>query len=88
MKIQMPKACISCNHYTGTGFANDDLSPVRDMDSGARVSRCQYGTCSAHCKDVFCTELCGSYEADDLIEVVDVANRAAPLQPHQEMLAI
>lgn len=87
MKIQMPKACISCVNYTGQGYKHDDQNPIPGT-FGQRATRAQYGTCSAHCKDVFCTEICGSYEADDLIDVVPVENRSEPMQPHQELLTI
>lgn len=87
MKITMPKACISCNHFTGTGYKADSINPMRDQ-FGGRISRSQFGSCSAHCKDVYATEICGSFEHDDLIAVVEVENRAEPMQPHQELMGV
>lgn len=87
MKIQMPKACVSCIHYSAAGYKEDSQSPIpRDYRSASK--RDQFGSCALHAKAVYFTEICGAFKGDDLIEVVAISNRAEPMNPHQEVLAL
>lgn len=87
MKIQMPKACVSCVHYSSTGYKEDEKSPIpRQYISGNK--RDQFGSCAMHAKAVYFTEICSSFKADDLIEVVTISNRKEPMHPHQELLTL
>lgn len=86
MNIQMPKACISCMSFELVGFKQDEYCPHREPYSNRPKAKTRYGKCNAHKKHAFITEICGSYQQDDLIDVIDVTNRPAPLEPHQESL--
>jgi len=84
--IQMPKACISCTKFEAKGKRADEHCPFKNSFTGQRGTRTQYGHCNMHSKAVYGTEICNSYEQDDLIEVVEVENRPEPLEPHQELI--
>lgn len=86
MNIRMPKACISCQSFNMEGWADDSMCLYKGDYFRPTPTRTQFGTCSVHHKKCFCTEICGSYKQDDLIDVVDVTNRPAPMTPHQELL--
>lgn len=86
MKIEMPKACISCTSYEPKGKKEDKHTPFAQTIFYSQTKRVQYGQCNKHCKDVFCTEICSGYEQDDLVDVFEVANRPEPMNQHQEKL--
>lgn len=87
LQMKLPKSCIACNHFTVMGYKEDKYCPYVEKYTGRQKSRTQFGECRAHNKKVFCTELCDSFAYDDnYIEVVDVANRPEPLEPHQAEL--
>lgn len=84
--VTMPKACVSCTHYTGLGFDNDAHCPFTNW--GRPKSRSPFGECSAHKQEVFATEICGSYQCDPTVLCVPIENRPHPRSPMQEQLAL
>lgn len=84
--FQMPKACVSCAHYTGQGFANDEHCPFQDWKG--QKNRTPFGSCSQHKQEVFATEICGSYRCEAGVTSYPVPNRPQPRQPLQEQLFI
>jgi len=83
MQMKLPKACIACNHFSVEGYKQDKHCPYVEKYTGRAKDRTQFGTCEAHGKKVFCTEICSSFVHDSLIEVFEVTNRPEPLEPHQ-----
>ncbi|MEI8647434.1 hypothetical protein P4S73_04810 [Paraglaciecola sp. Hal342] len=85
--ITLPKACISCQHFTHKGTAEDKHCPFKASDAWApKPTKTKYGNCSVCKADVFITEICPSYKAEPYIHVVAVANRPEPMQPRQTPL--
>jgi hypothetical protein len=86
-KITMPKACISCQHFEFIGTTHDEHCPfVAAYKWEAKPTRTKYGKCSVTKTNVFITELCPSYKQELCIDVVNVPNRPAPMQPRQHVL--
>ncbi|WP_394243959.1 hypothetical protein [Halopseudomonas laoshanensis] len=83
-ELQMPKACVSCTHYTAEGFDNDAHCPFTHW--GRPKTRTPYGKCSQHKQEVFATEICGSYQCERGVASYPVPNRPQPRQPLQEQL--
>ncbi len=82
--VQMPKACISCVHFTGQGFADDEHCPFEDWNGPKK--RTPFGTCGQHRQEVFATEICGSYQCEAGVISHQVDNRPQPRLPLQEQL--
>lgn len=82
-ELSMPRACVSCVHFTGIGFDNDEHSPF-EPDHWSRKKRTPYGSCELHGSEVFATEICNSYQAEKCVVTRPVENRPAPRCPRQE----
>lgn len=87
-QITMPKACISCQNYTGKGFKEDEHCPFYGRWGYENQTRTQYGHCSVTKTNVFMTEICPNYVQEECVEVVEVENRPTPMQPHQISLGL
>ncbi len=89
-KLTLPKSCCSCQHYTPIGFKDDEHCPHTYKNGigkeTGRKTRTRYGRCSKTKTEVFMTELCPNYKQEPYINVVDVTNRPAPMNPHQVSL--
>ena len=87
MNITMPKSCVSCQSFTYVGVAEDEHCPFPAVDDWSpKPTRTKFGNCSTCRANVFITEICPSYEADPYIDVVEVINRPAPMEPRQNQL--
>lgn len=83
VQMTLPKACIACNHFDVKGYKEDKHCPYVEKYTGRAKTRTQFGRCSLHSKQVFCTEICSNFVHDSSIKVFDVENRPEPLEPHQ-----
>lgn len=85
--IQMPKACIACASFTPIGKKKDANLPADLQPRFSKPGSWPFGMCSKANSHVWGTELCSKFEADDLIEVVDITQqRQAPIEPRQDVL--
>lgn len=73
-KVEMPKACISCQTFCPKGYAEDKYSPFVARFNKPKP-KTQYGRCESQQRDVFATELCGQYEQEPNAIVFEVKNR-------------
>ncbi|MBB1368681.1 hypothetical protein H5154_20280 [Pseudoalteromonas sp. SR44-5] len=80
-KVDMPKACISCQAFYPKGYAEDHLSPFITKFDKAKP-KTQYGQCGKTNNSVFATEICTGYQQEPNADVFTVINRAEP--KHQE----
>lgn len=80
--MQMPRACVSCEHYQQLGSAQDAHCPF------PRSTQTPYGRCQHHGVEVFATQICNQHTADPLIECVDFTNRPEPRSPIQEGMPV
>lgn len=86
--MTMPRACVSCVHFTGIGFDFDEHCPFEADPYSRTQNRTPYGSCVVHRSEVFATEICNSYECDPLISPVPVRNRPVPRCAIQELLSL
>jgi len=87
--MQMPKACVSCEHYQHLGKDYDTHCPFPAHSAlGGQPEQTPYGRCQYHRVEVFGTQICNQHTADPLIECVDVTNRPQPRVAIQEAMAI
>lgn len=84
-QVQMPRACVSCDHYSHSGYAEDKHCPYTNR-WGESSERTQYGRCDLHGTEVFATEICNSHEPEPFVHLVDVTNRPEPRAAIQERL--
>ncbi|WP_379945101.1 hypothetical protein OZ656_06250 [Marinobacter sp. LM1] len=84
-QLQMPLACISCEHYSQVGHDDDKHCPFTNR-WGETHGRTSYGQCDLHGQEVFATEICNSHEPEPFVELVDVTNRPEPRAAIQERL--
>ena len=86
-QLQMPKACISCEHYAHAGYAEDQHCPFSGGSASApKPTRTPYGQCDLHGCEVFATEICNSHEPEPFVHLVDVTNRPEARTAIQERL--
>lgn len=86
-RIQMPRACDSCEHYQPVGFDEDKHCPfARQSASAPKPTRTPYGRCDLHGCEVFATEICNSHEPEPFVDLVEVINRPEPRTAIQEKL--
>jgi len=83
--LQMPRSCISCEHYQHIGHDNDKHCPFRDRH-GETHGKTSFGRCDLHGHEVFATEICNSHEPEPFVELVTVTNRPEPRAVIQERL--
>ena len=87
--MQMPRACVSCEHYQHLGKDHDDHCPFPTRSALERKStQTPYGRCQHHGVEVFATQICNQHTADPLIKCIDVTNRPEPRAPIQEGMAV
>lgn len=85
--FQMPKACISCQHYSNVGYDEDVHCPfTRQSASAPKPTRTPYGHCDRHGCEVFATQLCNSYLVEPFVFPKEVTNRPEPRVAIQERL--
>lgn len=86
-QIEMPRSCISCEHYSHAGYDDDKHCPFsRSSASAQKPTRTPYGQCNLHGSEVFATEICNSHEPEPFVQLVDVTNRPEPRTAIQERL--
>ncbi|MGP4843355.1 hypothetical protein ACTXGQ_04420 [Marinobacter sp. 1Y8] len=86
-QLQMPRACISCEHYSHAGYDEDRHCPFTGPHaSSPKPTRTQWGRCDLHGTEVFATEICNSHEPEPFVHLVDVTNRPGPRTAIQERL--
>lgn len=86
-QLRMPRACISCEHYSHEDYAEDEHCPFKpQFASSPKPTRTPWGQCNLHGAEVFATEICNSHEPEPFVHLVDVTNRPEPRTPIQERL--
>ena len=73
-KVELPKACISCQAFRVKGFAEDKYSPFVARFNKPEP-KTQYGRCESSGNDVFVTEICERYQQEPNTIVFVVKNR-------------
>ena len=84
--VMMPRACISCRHYTQKGFAEDKHCYLYDSKYKDGTPRKPFGDCTHHRAEVFASEICEQYQVEEGVEPQPVTNRPEPKHPRQERL--
>lgn len=88
--FQMPKACISCQHYKHLGVDDDPMCVSETQrwmhELRGDPMRTAYGRCDRHGCEVFATQLCNSYLVELFVYPKDVTNRPEPRIAIQEIL--
>lgn len=86
-QLRMPRACISCEHYSHAGHDEDRHCPFTSQYASApKPTRTPFGRCDLHGAEVFATEICSSHAPEPFVHLVDVTNRPEPRAAIQEGL--
>lgn len=88
--FRMPKACVSCQYYRHKGLTEDRQHPCDkaqwELTHLGKPYMARYGDCQIHMKEVFASQICGSYLVEDLVFPDPVTNRSEPREAIQERL--